>query len=86
VHWFEIYARFEEARAAAKCPPAQTEPSSAVVEGQTLSVMVETIRGKLGLANSLTVAQVIAQANHQLAKPAEGTLATQAKSLLGEII
>jgi len=66
--------------------PAPSAKVSTNLEGQSLSHMVETIRGELGLDSALTLVQVIAQANQQLEKPAEGNLATQAKSLLREII
>jgi hypothetical protein len=48
--------------------------------------MVATIRSELGLDDSLTMADVIAEANRQLSKPAEGNLNTQAKALLVDII
>lgn len=67
-------------------PAPAPAPSAINFEGQSLSHMVETIRGELGLDSALTMVQVIAQANQQLEKPAEGNLATQAKSLLREII
>lgn len=57
-----------------------TEP-----EGQSLSRMVASIRGELDLDDSLTMAQVIAEANLQLGRTAEGNLAEQARSLLREI-
>jgi len=66
--------------------PAPSAKVSTNLEGQSLSHMVETIRGELGLDSALTMVQVIAQANQQLEKSAEGNLATQAKSLLREII
>lgn len=78
------------APASAPDPPAPVEQSSAEVptepEVQSLKDMVETIRGQLGLDVSLTVSQVVNEANLQLEKPAEGNLATQVKSLLRELI
>jgi len=64
-------------------------PSAEVLtkpKGQLLSNMIETIRGELGLDDSLNMAQVIAEANSQLAVTAEGNLAEQARTLLREII
>jgi hypothetical protein len=65
---------------------ADHSPVSTKPEGQSLSQMVATIRGELGLDDSLNMAQVIAEANLQLDMPAEGNLAKQASSLLREII
>jgi len=48
--------------------------------------MVATIRGDFELDDSLTMAQVITEANIQLGMPAEGTVVEQARSLLREII
>jgi hypothetical protein len=47
--------------------------------------MVATIREELELEDSLTAAQVIAEANRQLAMPAAGTLAQQARSLFRQL-
>lgn len=51
----------------------------------TLGQMVATIRTQLGLEDSLTVAQVIAEANNQLEMPATGTRLQQASSLFREL-
>lgn len=51
----------------------------------TLKDIVATIREELELEESLTIAQVIAEANRQLAMPATGTLAQQARSLFREL-
>merc|ERR1712070_673379 len=47
-------------------------------EGQSLSRMVATISGEFELDESLTMAQVIAEANLQIGMTAEGNLAEQA--------
>lgn len=51
----------------------------------TLKHMVATIREELELEDSLTMAQVIAEANRQLAMPATGILAQQARSLFRQL-
>merc|ERR1719198_1586450 len=51
----------------------------------TLKCVVATIREELELEDSLTMAQVIAEANRQLAMPATGVLAEQARSLYRQL-
>jgi hypothetical protein len=71
-------AQCDDGESSAKVP---TKPKSV-----SLSRMVATIRGELGLDDSLTTAEVIAEANIQVGMPATGTLAQQADSLFHELI
>lgn len=73
-----VVAASVSALAPAKVP---TKP-----EGIPLKEMVATIRGELGLDDSLTTSEVIAAANIQVGMPATGTLAQQAGSLFRELI
>lgn len=73
--------------------PAQAKPEDgespvempAKPEGPTLSQMVATIRGELGLDDSLTTFQVLHEAHLQVGIPQTGTVAQQASCLYREL-
>lgn len=79
----------EPPAAPAFAPPARAnedEESPAKVPKEiSLSQMVATIRRELDLDDSLTVSEVIAEANLQVDTPATGNLAQQARSLFREL-
>merc|ERR1712110_1200355 len=72
----------------ASAPPAQPkckDEEATEQEGMSLSRMVATIRRELDLDDSLTLAEVIAEANSQVGMPATGNLVQQARSLFREL-
>lgn len=72
----------------AAAPPAQPrckDEEAIEHDGMSLSRMVATIRRELDLDDSLTMAEVIAEANSQVGMPATGNLVQQARSLFREL-
>lgn len=64
---------------------APAEVQSTEPQGPSLNWMVTSIRDELGLEESLTMAQVIAEANHQSGLPETGSLRQQASLLFHQL-